>query len=121
MEIGMAYKKLHIIGGHLLVGCNLDDKISHDEIEVTSTRVMFFEDEDGRIIPYDHPRFRYDLRCDLSFGCAHIIALADENRIVEFLTGEDADGNGIYWSVEQLQYTYGRDSYLNNLFNSMYG
>ena len=111
----MAYKKLHIDVGYIIVGY-YGYQVPHSVIEISSSRVTHFEDEAGRIISYDYPMFRYDLKCDLSFGCFHILALADDCKIISFDTGADAEGDGIYWDLEHLQYSYGRDPYLNNLY-----
>ena len=56
----MAYKKLHIDGGYIIVGYS-GYQVPHSEIEISSSQVTHFEDEDGRIIPYDCPMFLYDL------------------------------------------------------------
>ena len=111
----MAYKKLHIDGGYIVVGYS-GYQILYSEIRITSSQLTHFADEDGRIIPYDCPMFRYDLRCDLLSGYFHIFALANDYRIISFDTGADAEGDGVYWDLEYLEYSYGRDPYLNHLF-----
>lgn len=112
----MAYKKLHIDGGYIIVGYS-GYKIPHSEIEIRSSRVTHFEDEDGRLTRYDYPMFRYDLECELLNGYFHVVILTDEHHIISFNSGANTEGDGDYWNLEKLRITYGRDPFINNLYS----
>lgn len=112
----MAYKKLYLNGGDAIVGY-VGYNIPANAIDISSTRLTHYEDEDGRLIPYDYPMFRYDLECELSSGYFHVVILADENHIISYKSGANAEGDGIYWNLDQLNITYGRDPFINNLYS----
>lgn len=111
----MAYRNFYIDGGYIVVSYS-GYRVPHSKIELRSQRLTHFVDEDGRMIPYDFPMFRHDLRCELSSGYFHVYALSDEFRIISFNTGSDAEGDGDYWDLDDLQYSYGRDPYPDYIF-----
>lgn len=108
----MAYRNFYINGGYILVGRS-PYQIGHDKIELSSQRLTYFQDEDGRTIPYDYPMFQHDLRCELPSGYLHVYVLCNEHQIISFHTGIDAEGDGDYWNLSALQYSYGRSPYPN--------
>lgn len=112
----VAYKKLYVDGGYAIVGYN-GYKIPSNTIEISSSRLTHYEDEDGRLIPYNYPMFRYDLECELSNGYFHVVIHADEHHIISFKSGSNAEGDGDNWNLEKLSITYGRDPFINNLYS----
>lgn len=104
----MAYKKFYINGGFALVGY-FNESVPYTEIDITSVRLTHYEDDNGRLIPYDHPVFRHDLMCDISNGYFHVYALSDEHHIYEYDTGGNAEGDGLIWNLDNLEISYGRN------------
>jgi hypothetical protein len=112
----MARKKFYMNSGFILVG-DPSYPVPHTDIEVSSSRVFEYEDEYGDVFQYDYPMFEIELQCSLECGYMHIVILADENRLINFKQGCNAEGDGDNWDLENLDYSYGRDPYINNLFN----
>ena len=78
--------------------------------------IYYYEDEDGRLIPYDYPMFQHDLECELDNGYFHIVVFTDEDHIISYNQGRNADGDGEYWDLSNLNITYGKDPFINSLY-----